>query len=74
MIDKHKENELMWQKLSKIHLNGYVYNYDTEIIEKVQDPNRIDSIKSELILLKLELLFTNKLIFLGTALVHIIKP
>ncbi|CAH1731543.1 unnamed protein product [Aphis gossypii] len=46
MIDKQKENELMWQKLSKIHLNGYVYNYDTEIIQKVQDPNRIDCIKN----------------------------
>lgn len=63
MIDKQRENELMWQKLGKIHLNGYVYNYDTEIIQKLQDMKRIDCIKLELILLKIELLFTNRFIF-----------
>jgi len=63
MIDKQRENELMWQQLGKIHLNGYVYNYDTEIIQKVQDINRIDCIKLVLILLTIELLFTNRFIF-----------
>lgn len=43
----------MWQKLAKIHLNGFVYNYDTEILQKNQDIKQYITIRLEYILLKL---------------------
>jgi len=37
----------MWQKLAKIHLNGFIYNYDTEILHKIQSTKQYISIRLE---------------------------
>jgi len=47
MVDKYRTSELMWQKLAKLHLNGFVYNCDTEIIQKNQTTNNLNCIRLE---------------------------
>ncbi|XP_015367522.1 PREDICTED: U3 small nucleolar RNA-associated protein 6 homolog [Diuraphis noxia] len=37
MVNQYRKNELMWQKLAKIHLKGFVYNYDTESLHKLEN-------------------------------------
>ncbi|XP_060869408.1 U3 small nucleolar RNA-associated protein 6 homolog [Metopolophium dirhodum] len=46
MVNKYRRNELMWQKLAKIHLNGFVYNYDTDILHKIQSMRQHISIRN----------------------------
>ncbi|XP_003247432.1 uncharacterized protein LOC100569611 [Acyrthosiphon pisum] len=36
MVNKYRRNELMWQKLAKIHLKGFIYNFDKDILHKIQ--------------------------------------
>lgn len=48
MVNKYRKNELMWQKLAKIHLNGFVYNYDTEIIQKIPSIKQYISIRLDI--------------------------
>jgi len=30
MVQKYKHSELMWQKLAKIHFDGFIYHQETE--------------------------------------------
>lgn len=52
MVNKYRRNELMWQKLARIHLNGFIYNYDGDTLHKIQSMRLHISIRLEYILLK----------------------
>lgn len=53
MVNRYRQNELMWQKLAQIHYKGFVYNYGTEILHKLEDIKDYILIRLEYILLKL---------------------
>jgi len=64
MVNQYRKNELMWQKLAKIHLNGFIYNYDTESIHKLEDLKHYIPIRLEyILLLKLYYLVQKYLVF-----------
>jgi len=44
MVKKYKHSELMWQKLAKIHFDGFIYHQETE--QLYFDKNYISGIKS----------------------------
>lgn len=37
----------MWQKLAKINLKGFIYNFDTEMLQKEEIINFINYIRLE---------------------------
>jgi len=44
MVKKYKHSELMWQKLAKIHFDGFIYHQETEQLH--YDKNYISGIRS----------------------------
>jgi len=44
MIKKYRHSELMWQKLAKIHFDGFIYDQETEQLH--YDKNYINGIRS----------------------------
>jgi len=44
MVRKYKHSELMWQKLAKIHFDGFIYHQETEQLH--YDKNYINGIRS----------------------------
>jgi len=63
MVDIYRRNEYMWQQLAKIHLNGYTYNYNTDILQKIPDIKYLDCIRLDYILLKIECLVLTRFVF-----------
>jgi len=44
MVKKYRHSELMWQKLAKIHFDGFIYHQETEQLR--YDKNYINGIRS----------------------------
>jgi len=44
MVKKYRHSELMWQKLAKIHFDGFIYHQETEQLH--YDKNYISGIRS----------------------------
>ncbi|KAL5237589.1 hypothetical protein ACI65C_004999 [Semiaphis heraclei] len=44
MVNKYRHSELMWQKLAKIHFDGFIYHQETEQLQ--YDKNYISCIKN----------------------------
>jgi len=44
MVRKYRHSELMWQKLAKIHFEGFIYHQKTE--QLYYDKNYISGIRS----------------------------
>jgi len=44
MVKKYRHSELMWQKLAKIHFDGFIYHQETEQLH--YDKNYINGIRS----------------------------
>lgn len=37
MVNIYKQNEVMWQKLAKIQLKGFIYNFKSEYVYHCKD-------------------------------------
>lgn len=37
MVNIYKQNEIMWQKLAKIQLKGFIYNFKSEYVYHCKD-------------------------------------
>lgn len=43
MVKKYRHSEFMWQKLAKIHFDGFIYHHETEQLH--YDKNYISGIR-----------------------------
>lgn len=43
MVKKYRQSELMWQKLAKIHFDGFIYHHETEQLH--YDKNYVNGIR-----------------------------
>lgn len=43
MVKKYRHSEFMWQKLAKIHFDGFIYHHETELLH--YDKNYISGIR-----------------------------